>query len=83
MSMLILTRRVLTGGTGIMRHVAAFLMFIVATDALIFCFVVIFTCRQVSHYHSYFTARLAEADFAQQPTLRILDTLRDTTEMHQ
>lgn len=31
--------------TGIMRHIAAFLMFIVATDALIFCFIVIFTCR--------------------------------------
>lgn len=50
MSLLILTRRVMSNGTGILRHVAAAGMFVVACEGIIFNLVVIFTCSPVSDY---------------------------------
>lgn len=44
-SLLILTRRIMVVGTGILRHVAAAGMVVVACEGIIFCIVVIWTCR--------------------------------------
>lgn len=44
-SLLILTRRIMTNGTGILRHVAATVMAVVALEAIIFSIVAINTCR--------------------------------------
>jgi hypothetical protein len=44
-SLLILTRRIMTNTTGILRHMAVFGMVIVACEGLVFVLVVIFTCR--------------------------------------
>lgn len=45
LSLLILTRRIMTIGTGIVRHIAAVGMVIVACEGLVFALVVTFTCR--------------------------------------
>lgn len=45
LSLLILTRRIMSNGTGFLRHVAAAGMVIVACEGVIFNLVVIFTCR--------------------------------------
>jgi len=45
MSLLILTRRIMSSGTGILRHIASAGMFVVACEGIIFILVVIFTCR--------------------------------------
>jgi hypothetical protein len=50
LSLLILTRRIMTKGTGILRHVAAATMFIVGCEGFIFAIVVVFTCSPVSAY---------------------------------
>jgi hypothetical protein len=50
LSLLIMTRRIMTKGTGILRHVAAVTMFIVGCEGFIFALVVVFTCSPVSAY---------------------------------
>jgi hypothetical protein len=50
LSLLIMTRRIMTKGTGILRHVAAVTMFIVGCEGFIFAIVVVFTCSPVSAY---------------------------------
>jgi hypothetical protein len=50
LSLLIMTRRIMTKGTGILRHVAAVTMFIVGCEGFIFAIVVVLTCSPVSAY---------------------------------
>jgi hypothetical protein len=45
LSMLILTRRVSANGSTILGRLAVIVIVIVALEAFIFCFVVVFTCR--------------------------------------
>lgn len=44
-SLLILTRRIMSGGMGALQHVASLGIFVVACEGLVFSLVVIFTCK--------------------------------------
>lgn len=44
-SLLILTRRILSAGTGNLRHVAAAGVFFVTAEGFVFIVVVLFTCK--------------------------------------
>lgn len=57
MSLLILTRRIMSSGTGILRHIASAGMFIVACEGIVFVLVVIFTCRYEKQCRLYFANR--------------------------
>jgi hypothetical protein len=58
-SLLILTRRIMTAGTGIVRDIAAIGMFVVACEGLVFVLVVTFTCR----YYILFLTSLSKTSY--------------------